>query len=101
MGWGVCGRMISLYGIPPPPPPHSAVWLPRLERLSELRKLETFERNVLLVLTGSMVSRNLRNPGNLPVCVCVCVFVRVQWFLPPSFVVVGVSSEHMCAMPFC
>eukprot|EP00731_Ephydatia_muelleri_P000672 Em0001g672a len=39
-------------------------WLPRLERLSELRQLETFERNVLLVLTGSMVSRNLRNPGS-------------------------------------
>lgn len=39
-------------------------WLPRLERLSELRQLETFEKNVLLVLTGTMVSRNLRNPGS-------------------------------------
>ena len=38
-------------------------WLPRLERLAELRGLDTFEKNVLLVLTGSMVSKNLRNTG--------------------------------------
>ena len=80
-GWGVWGRIISVYWVfhpPPPPPPPlcSAVWLPRLERLSELRKMETFERNVLLVLTGSMVSRNLRNPGKLPPCVCACSCVH-------------------------
>ena len=50
----------------PPPPPHThthTAWLPRLERLAELRKLDQFESNVLLILTGSMVSRNLRNSG--------------------------------------
>lgn len=36
-------------------------WLPRLERLAELRSLDDFEKSVLLTLTGSMVSRNLRD----------------------------------------
>lgn len=36
-------------------------WLPRLERLAALRGLDTFEVNVLLTLTGCMVSRNLRD----------------------------------------
>ena len=38
-------------------------WLPRLERLASLRGLDAFEKNTLLILTGSMVSRNLRNTG--------------------------------------
>ena len=38
-------------------------WLPRLERLAELRGLDQFEKNVLLFLTGSVVSKNLRNTG--------------------------------------
>ena len=38
-------------------------WLPRLERLAELKQLDVFERNVLLTLTGCMVSRNLRDTG--------------------------------------
>jgi hypothetical protein len=41
----------------------SSGWLPRLERLANLRGLDQFEKNVLLVLTGSMVSKNLRNTG--------------------------------------
>ncbi len=40
-------------------------WLPRLERLAELRKLDQFEKNILLLLIGSMVSKNLRNTGAL------------------------------------
>ena len=36
-------------------------WLPRLEQLAELRSLDEFEKSVLLTLTGSMVSRNLRD----------------------------------------
>lgn len=44
-----------------------ADWLPRLERLAELRGLDTFEKNVLLVLTGSMVSKNLRNTGTFSI----------------------------------
>lgn len=39
-------------------------WLPRLERLAALRGLDSFEKNVLLILTGFMVSRNLRNSGS-------------------------------------
>lgn len=39
-------------------------WLPRLERLAELRRLNQFEKNVLLTLTGCVVSRNLRESGN-------------------------------------
>ena len=35
--------------------------MPRLERLAELRKLDKFEKNVLLTLTGCMVSQNLRD----------------------------------------
>ncbi len=38
-------------------------WLPRLEKLVSLRGLDSFEKNVLLILTGSMVSKNLRNTG--------------------------------------
>ena len=38
-------------------------WLPRLERLADLKKLDVFEKNVLLTLTGCMVSRNLRDTG--------------------------------------
>ena len=40
-------------------------WLPRLERLAELKKLDQFEKSVLLTLTGCMVSRNLRDSGRL------------------------------------
>ena len=40
-------------------------WLPRLERLAELKKLDEFEKSVLLTLTGCMVSRNLRDSGRL------------------------------------
>ena len=38
-------------------------WLPRLERLASLRGLDAFEKSTLLILTGSMVSKNLRNSG--------------------------------------
>jgi len=42
---------------------HLSGWLPRLERLADLRKLDEFEKNVLLLLIGSMVSKNLRRTG--------------------------------------
>ena len=32
-----------------------------MERLAELRKLDKFEKNILLTLTGCMVSQNLRD----------------------------------------
>lgn len=41
----------------------SIAWLPRLERLAELRRLDKFEKNVLLTLTGCMVWQNLRDSG--------------------------------------
>ena len=47
----------SICVLPSPLP----AWLPRLERLAELRSLDAFEKSVLLMLTGSMVSRNLRD----------------------------------------
>ena len=56
----VCFPMWDLYTFRVPIPPLTA-WLPRLERLAELRSLDDFEKNVLLTLTGSMVSRNLRD----------------------------------------
>lgn len=54
-------------------------WLPRLERLANLRGLDVFEKNVLLILTGSMVSRNLRNTGIIIVIMLIITYYIIEY----------------------
>jgi len=40
-------------------------WLPRIERLVQLRQLDAFEKNVLISLIGSMLSQEIRKAGQI------------------------------------